>query len=156
MHLSLQQQTAVHLHISVFVCVCVCVCLTKLKRRGNLSSVFSLLILVYVCVLVWECARVLVFFFLQLFNVADLKELFKSLDNDDSTRSSALFVNSKVHNFFITFRQTDSDSAFGLTTRKWERGAVARSWFKFGDKNQQQQKQQQQQEQWQRVEQLCL
>lgn len=67
------------------VCVFVFVCLTKLKRRGNLSSVFSLLILVCVRVLVCvlKSARVLVFFCIfciQRFNVVDLKELFKSLN----------------------------------------------------------------------------
>lgn len=124
------------------MCLCVCllfVCLTKLKRRGNLSSVFSLLILVWVCVFVFKSARVLVFFLYFLHTTFWTSLTWKnyskaSTDDDDSTRSSALFVVRKVYNNFITFSQSDSDLKFGYSEMGTRRSCCMFS-FKFGDSN---------------------
>lgn len=126
------------------MCLCVCllfVCLTKLKRRGNLSSVFSLLIPMWVCVcvFVFKSARVLVFFLYFLHTTFWTSLTWKnyskaSTDDDDSTRSSALFVVRKVYNNFITFSQSDSDLKFGYSEMGTRRSCCTFS-FKFGDSN---------------------
>lgn len=92
------------------------------------------------CVFVFESARVLVFFLYFLHTTFWTSLTWKnyskaSTDNDDdSTRSSALFVVRKVYNNFITFSQSDSDLRFGYSEMGTRRSCCTFN-FKFGDCN---------------------
>lgn len=130
---------------SEWVCVCVfvfCLCVWRNLNAAEIWALFFLCLFQCECVCVCLClrARVCWFFFLYFLHTTFWTSLTwknyskASTDDDDSTRSSALFVVRKVYNNFITFSQSDSDLKFGYSEMGTRRSCCTFS-FKFGDSN---------------------
>lgn len=114
------------------MCLCVCllfVCLTKLKRRGNLSSVFSLLIPMWVCVcvFVFKSARVLVFFCIfciQRFERRWLERIIQKPQPTTTTQQGQAPYLSPARFIIILLHFPNRIRIWNSDTRKWERAAV--------------------------------